>query len=100
MNLVDRLADALGLEVDLQPWRREAACRGLDPELFYPRRTDSASGRVDREAAKAVCKPCPVRPECLDHALAAGERHGIWGGLTEMERKPLRSKRRGRAGAA
>lgn len=99
MSLVDLLAEALGIDVVVEPWRAEAACLGVDPELFFPRRNDAASGKPDREAAKAVCRPCPVREECLDHALAAGERHGIWGGLTELERKPLRPKRR-RRGAA
>lgn len=100
MNLADVLAEALGIDVVTEPWRAEAACKGVDPELFFVGRADTASGQPDRAAAKAVCRRCPVRTECLDHALAAGERHGIWGGLTELERKPLRPKRRRRAGAA
>ena len=70
-------------------WRARAACRGLDPEMFFssddlPNKQD----RIDREAAaKAVCARCPVRRECLDYAIAAGERYGIWGGLNPQERR-------------
>lgn len=70
-------------------WRADAACKGIDPELFFssedlPNKQD----RLEREgAAKAVCARCAVRPDCLEYAIAAGERYGIWGGLNPQERR-------------
>ena len=69
------------------PWARRAACRGIDPGLFYP-----ARGESTREA-KDVCAGCLVRGECLDYALAAGEKFGIWGGKSERERRRIRRQR-------
>jgi WhiB family redox-sensing transcriptional regulator len=70
-------------------WRNDAACRGLDPDLFFsPDTFENKQERDDREvAAKAVCASCPVREPCLDYAIRAGERYGIWGGLNELERR-------------
>jgi WhiB family redox-sensing transcriptional regulator len=72
-------------------WRPEAACRGLDPELFFS--SDdivNRQERLEREAeAKAVCTRCTVRNDCLSYALDAGERYGIWGGLNPQERRAL-----------
>jgi WhiB family transcriptional regulator, redox-sensing transcriptional regulator len=65
-------------------WQVAAACRGLDPDLFYPDRGGST------EAAKAVCVSCPVSTQCLDFALSNSERFGIWGGKSERERRRLR----------
>jgi WhiB family redox-sensing transcriptional regulator len=65
-------------------WMSEAACEGVDPDLFFPERGDDTSG------AKAVCRECPVREDCLEYALANGIRYGIWGGTSERERKRLR----------
>jgi WhiB family redox-sensing transcriptional regulator len=70
-------------------WRAHAACKGYDPEHFFSSEdlTDKQE-RIEREsAAKAVCARCPVRMECLDYAVAAGERYGIWGGLNPQERR-------------
>lgn len=93
MSLVDLLAETLGLEVAAQPWRAQAACRGLDPEFFYAGR-----GEFEEWAeAKAVCRLCPVRLECLEHALDACERFGVWGGLSHKERRLLKRSRRGAA---
>jgi WhiB family transcriptional regulator, redox-sensing transcriptional regulator len=69
-------------------WRDQAACRGLDPEIFYPVSDDEA------DAAKAVCAACPVRGACLEYALANRERDGIWGGATERERRRMIRQRR------
>ena len=69
-------------------WRARAACRGHDVRVFYP---DSEKGSA---AALRVCASCPVRAACLEHALAAGERHGVWGGKTEDERRAIRRQRR------
>jgi WhiB family transcriptional regulator, redox-sensing transcriptional regulator len=69
-------------------WQRAARCRGDAGRDFYP--PFSGERKRDRKArelrAKAVCEDCPVRAECLDHALGAGERYGVWGGLTSDER--------------
>ena len=82
-------------------WRTFAACRGLPAAMFYPT-TDAAAGK-----ALAVCARCPVRAVCEQHALAAGEEYGIWGGRTETERArvtrcndaPRGPRRRGPASA-
>ena len=71
-------------------WRKRAACRGLDAEIFYPETDDEA----DADAAKAVCGGCPVRQACLEHALAHREREGVWGGTTERERRRILRQRR------
>ena len=69
-------------------WRDQAACRGLDPEIFYPVSDE------DSDAAKAVCAQCPVREACLEYALANRERDGVWGGATERERRRMIRQRR------
>ena len=68
-------------------WQEEANCSGVDPDLFFPER-----GASTREA-KAVCANCKVRPDCLEYALSNGEKFGIWGGLSERERRRLRRQR-------
>jgi WhiB family redox-sensing transcriptional regulator len=68
-------------------WQDQANCLGVDPDLFVPER-----GASTREA-KEVCKGCIVRGECLEYALANGEKFGIWGGLSERERRRLRRQR-------
>jgi WhiB family redox-sensing transcriptional regulator len=68
-------------------WRQRANCVGLDPNLFFPVR-----GSSTREA-KEVCRGCVVRGECLEYALAAREHSGIWGGLSERERRRVRHDR-------
>lgn len=68
-------------------WRAEAACRGLGPALFHPPPgTTTAAATAE---AKAVCAACPVRADCLDHALAHDET-GIWGGTTQRDRITIR----------
>jgi hypothetical protein len=71
-------------------WRRRAACRHADPELFFPPVGDSQTAA----AAVAVCRSCLVIDACLRDALATGERHGIRGGLTGIERRKLLAARR------
>jgi WhiB family transcriptional regulator, redox-sensing transcriptional regulator len=70
-------------------WRDHAACRRLDPELFFPISALGAA-RPQIETAKRVCQGCPVRPACLRWALDTGQDAGIWGGTTEQERRLLR----------
>jgi hypothetical protein len=65
-----------------------ANCIGVDPDAMFP-----GTGRGDADEAKAICKRCSVRAECLDHALAHYEVYGVWGGLTEEERRTLRQGR-------
>ena len=72
-------------------WQVNAACRGPHTSLFFPpshfERKDDKAARESR--AKSICQGCPVRQDCLDFALRIREPHGIWGGLTEMERRSL-----------
>ena len=68
-------------------WQDEANCLGVDPDLFFPER-----GASTREA-KEVCRGCVVREACLEYALANGEKFGIWGGMSERERRRIRRAR-------
>lgn len=72
------------------PWRSKAACKGLEPEIFYP----SSEDDLDAVPAKEVCSGCVVREACLEHALAVREKDGIWGGATERERRRIIRQRR------
>lgn len=65
-------------------WQAEAVCAQTDPEAFFPEK-----GGSTREA-KRVCEGCTVRTECLEYALEQDERFGIWGGLSERERRRLK----------
>jgi len=69
-------------------WRQSAACRGVDPEIFYPASEEEAV------VAKAVCAACPVRQACLEFALVSRERDGVWGGATEKDRRRMLRQRR------
>lgn len=64
-------------------WADEARCRGVDPELFFARALSEA-----RPAIK-VCARCPVKEPCLDYAIAHDIDHGVWGGLTERQRRAV-----------
>ncbi len=70
-------------------WQIKAACRGPQAAVFFPpgtfERKEEKAGR--EQAAKEICRTCPVRQPCLDYAVAIREPHGIWGGLNEAERK-------------
>ena len=68
-------------------WQDDANCLGVDPDLFFPER-----GASTREA-KEVCRACAVRVDCLEYALVNGEKFGIWGGLSERERRRIRRQR-------
>jgi len=76
-------------------WRERAACRGADLNLFFGPRRERADQRLRRlEEAKRLCARCPVREACLDFALRSREEFGVWGGLTETERRHLLAERR------
>lgn len=81
---------AWGLTILADDWRHRAACRNEDPELFFPIGT-SGPALLQVEQAKAVCRRCPVSAECLTWAMDRPEEYGIWGGLTEGERRALRA---------
>ncbi len=68
-------------------WQSSSNCLGVDPDLFFPER-----GASTREA-KEVCRGCVVRIDCLEYALANGEKFGIWGGMSERERRRIRRQR-------
>ena len=85
--IVSLVHDALGIGVDDAAdysWQDRALCAQTDPEAFFPEK-----GGSTREA-KRVCRSCEVRAECLEYALAHDERFGIWGGLSERERRRLK----------
>src|SRR5437870_4871804 len=70
-------------------WVHRARCKDEDPELFFPvGNTGPAAAQI--AAAKAVCMRCEVRTECLEWAMATGQDCGVWGGLSEDERRALR----------
>lgn len=81
-----------------EKWKKQAACRGMDPALFFAERGDNTAGRPPKQhpfrehKMKAVCRACPVRVECLEYGL--NEREGVWGGMTEVERRQVRRQRR------
>ena len=73
-----------------QSWRLKAACRGLEPTIFYP----DPDVEDDALPAKAVCSECAVLESCLEYALGFREKDGIWGGCTERERRRIIRQRR------
>lgn len=74
------------------PWMTDAECLDVDPNLFFPPR--GADSPTVTAGAKAVCRRCQVRLECLTHALDNREHYGIWGGMSPRERRALARKRR------
>lgn len=72
-----------------EPWMKDARCTETDPDLFFPEQGGDAADRVRN--AKKVCASCTVSKDCLAYALEHNERSGIWGGLTERERRGLQS---------
>ena len=69
-----------------ESWQMFANCLGVDPDLFFPERGAST------KEAKGVCQGCVVREDCLEYALMNDERFGIWGGLSERERRKLKKR--------
>jgi WhiB family redox-sensing transcriptional regulator len=78
-------------EYEAMDWRHRALCRDEDPELFFPIGT-TGPALVQIEQAKAVCRRCPAVEACLDWALSSGQDSGVWGGLSEDERRALKRR--------
>ncbi len=78
-----------GPELTLPPaWVSAALCAQTDPEAFFPEKGGNP------EPARRICAQCPVLAECRDYALATGEDHGIWGGLSTNQRRRIRARAR------
>ncbi|MDQ3065137.1 MAG: WhiB family transcriptional regulator [bacterium] len=97
INPADRVAGLGGFAVNVllentessgYNWQERASCRGVDLDIFFPERGANAL------AAKAVCDNCIVREDCLEFAVQNNEKFGIWGGLSERERRRIRRQRR------
>ena len=73
-------------DVEALSWHEQALCAQTDPEAFFPEKGGSTRD------AKKVCTSCDVKQECLEYALTNDERFGIWGGLSERERRRLRKQ--------
>lgn len=74
--------------IKVEPWVDDAVCAQTDPESFFPEKGGSTRG------AKRICMGCSVRAECLVYALDNDIRFGIWGGMSERERRKLNAQRR------
>jgi WhiB family redox-sensing transcriptional regulator len=83
-SLMSELTSLPFAEIDEMGWHERALCAQTDPEAFFPEK-----GGSTREA-KRVCGSCDVRVDCLEYALSNDERFGIWGGLSERERRRLK----------
>ncbi|MBW4818401.1 WhiB family transcriptional regulator [Rhodococcus qingshengii] len=69
-------------------WRLRAECRDADPSTFFSPEGERGQARATRESrAKRICNRCPVLQACREHALIMAEAYGIWGGMTERDRK-------------
>ena len=74
-----------------EDWRHRAACVNEEPELFFPKGS-TGPAILQAEEAKRVCRGCGVRDQCLNWALETGQDHGVWGGLSEDERRALKRR--------
>lgn len=84
--MLEHLKEALSTGYDLE-WQDAANCKGANADLFFPER--GASTRT----AKGICRECTVRADCLEFAITTGEKFGIWGGMSERERRRVRKER-------
>ena len=83
-----------GPNADIWDWQMDGACRGEDPNIFFHPEGERGAARENRQnAAKALCNRCPVITECAAHALSVREPYGVWGGMTERERRALLRRR-------
>jgi WhiB family redox-sensing transcriptional regulator len=99
MAVVMRDASRTVQSWDPESWRPDAACRDLDPNLFFPAgETGPAAEQIAH--ATSICRNCPVSDLCLEFSLQTHQDYGIWGGTTEDERRQIRRARRAAARAA
>ena len=96
---MSNLASTLALAAAYDDWRDHALCSGTDPDLFFPVGT-TGHAVVSIDHAKRVCAQCTVTSNCLDFALETNQDSGIWGGLSEEERRQIRRQRAAEARAA
>lgn len=94
---------SVSLPAQTDDWRRLAACRDTDPDLFFPVGTTGPA--IEQiESAKAVCRSCQAQTACLEFALSTNQDSGVWGGTSEEERRKLRrqwlARRRQQAASA
>jgi WhiB family redox-sensing transcriptional regulator len=83
-----------GPNADLWDWQLHAACRTVDPDVFFHPEGERGAARRNRDAAaKRVCAGCPVIAQCTAHALAVREPYGVWGGMSEDEREDVYARR-------
>ncbi|WP_274388373.1 WhiB family transcriptional regulator [Salsipaludibacter albus] len=85
--MIAELGAKLAFDDDQRVWMLEARCLDADPEAFFPEK-----GGSTREA-KRICGICPVQQECLEYALERDQRFGIWGGMSERERRRFKRRR-------
>lgn len=81
------MIELLKMLAEDRSWQSRANCMGVDPDLFFPERGAST------KEAKEVCRGCVVKDECLEFALQNSEKFGIWGGMSERERRRVRRSR-------
>src|SRR5712692_7989538 len=92
MRIADaQLRSAAEKEWTIMDWRHEAACREVDPELFFPI-GNSGPALLQIDEAKQVCRRCSVMDECLRWAIDSGQDAGVWGGMSEDERRALKRR--------
>ena len=89
------LASSLALANADYSWRRKAICRDTDPDVFFPVGT-TGFALVQIDKAKGICDECPVKVPCLEYALETNQDSGIWGGLSEDERRAIRRQQAAR----
>ncbi len=78
---------------DVERWRQDAACRDVDPEVFFPVGVTGPAVTAIA-AAKAICADCATQSACLEFAVSTNQEYGIWGGTSEEERRDIRRARR------
>jgi WhiB family redox-sensing transcriptional regulator len=85
------MEQGVALNIIHETWHLQASCRGPESQLFFPPTVGERREERDRReaGAKVICNGCAVRTDCLDFAVRVREPHGIWGGLTESERRLL-----------
>jgi len=75
-------------------WMEYAACKGEDPDIFFPVQADKDGVSDAAAPAKRICAACPVREACLEYAMRYRERYGVWGGTSASQRSRMRRRQR------